>query len=117
MEICQDKILITLGGRLEAFQENWKMITKDRNLFEGISGYRIEFSSEPIQKVQPKQIQLSTQDTQILNSEIEEMIKQAVEIVQTTTNCQFVSHLFLRPLKDGGMRPIFNMKALNQFVV
>lgn len=115
-EICQDKI--PLGGRLEAFRENWEMITKDQNLLESISGYKIEFSSEPIQRFQPKQIKLSEQEMQTLNSEIEEMlVKQAVEVVQTKTNCQFVSHLFVRPKKDGGMRPIFNLKTLNQFVV
>lgn len=115
-EIYQDKI--PLGGRLEAFRENWEMITKDQNLLESISGYKIEFSSEPIQRFQPKQIKLSEQEMQTLNSEIEEMlVKQAVEVVQTKTNCQFVSHLFVRPKKDGGMRPIFNLKTLNQFVV
>jgi hypothetical protein len=103
---------------LKAFQENWKMITKDRNLIASISGYKIELSLEPIQKDPPKKIKLSTQETQNLNSKIEEMLaKQAVEIVQTNTNCQFVSHLFVSPKKDGGMRLIFDLKALNQFVV
>lgn len=94
------------------------MITKDQNLLESISGYKIEFSSEPIQRFQPKQIKLSEQEMQTLNSEIEKiLVKQAVEVVQTKTNCQFVSHLFVRPKKDGGMRPIFNLKTLNPFVV
>ena len=32
------------------------------------------------------------------------------------SNPQFIGHIFLRPKKDGGMRPVFNMKALNQFI-
>ena len=32
------------------------------------------------------------------------------------TNPQFIGHIFLRPKKSGGMRPVFNMKALNQFI-
>ena len=115
-EICQDKI--PLGGRLEAFRENWEMITNDQKFLDSISGYKIEFQEQPIQKRPPKQKKLSQQETQILNAEIEEMLtKKAVEVVQTATENHFVSHLFVRPKKDGGMRPIFNLKALNQFVV
>lgn len=56
---------------------------------------------------------------QILNSEIWEMlVKQEVEIVQTKTNCPFFSHLFVRPKnrRIPGMRPLSNLKALNQLV-
>lgn len=86
---------------------------------ESISRYKIEFSAEPIQRIQPKQIKLAEQEMQILNSKIWEMlVKQAIEIVQTKTNFLFVSHLFVRPRNERipGMRPLSNLKALNQFV-
>ena len=99
------------------FLENWKLITRDTNLLENISGYRIEFQAKPVQVNSKYQIVLSKLERKILNSEIEEMkSKQAVEFVQSQTKDQFVSHLFVRPKKDGGMRPIFNLKSMNQFV-
>ena len=114
-EIHQNNI--PLGGRLTHFLENWKLITRDTNLLENISGYRIEFQAKPVQVNSKYQIVLSKLERKILNSEIEEMkSKQAVEFVQSQTKDQFVSHLFVRPKKDGGMRPIFNLKSLNQFV-
>ena len=45
--------------------------------------------------------------------------KNAVEKVRTlkSDNKQFFSTLFVRPKKDGGLRPIFNLKKLNSFTV
>ena len=42
--------------------------------------------------------------------------KQAVKLVQYQTKDQFARRLFVCPKKGGGMRPIFNLKSLNQFV-
>ena len=109
-EICQDKI--PLGGWLEAFRENWEMITNDQKFLDSISGYKIEFQEQPIQKRPPKQIKLSQQETQILNAEIEEMLtKKAVEVVQTATENHFVSHLFVRPKKRWGNETYFQHES------
>jgi hypothetical protein len=114
-EIYQNNI--PLGGRLTYFLGNWKFITRYTYLLESISGYRIEFHAKPIQTNSEYQIILSEMETNVLNSEIEEMLsKRAVEFVQSQTKDQFVSHLFIPPKRDGGMRPIFNLKSLNQYV-
>jgi hypothetical protein len=42
--------------------------------------------------------------------------KRAMEFVQSQAVDQFVSHLFVRLKRVGGMRPIFNLKSLNQYV-
>jgi hypothetical protein len=43
------------------------------------------------------------------------LAKRAIEQVMETAD-QWVGSLFLRPPKDGSMRPIFNLKKLNGFV-
>ena len=56
-------------------------------------------------------------ERKILNLQKEEMkSKQTLEFVQSQSKIQYVRHLIIRPWKDGGMRPIFNLKSLNQFV-
>jgi hypothetical protein len=91
-EIYQNNI--PLGERLTYFLGNWKLITRDTYLLESISGYKIEFHAKPMQTNSEYQIILSKMKTNVLNSEVEEMLsKRAVEFVQSQTKdfvCLFV---------------------------
>ena len=70
----------------------------------------------PCQKTEPK-MNLSETDSEILNMEIQNMLsKNAVEIAFPGPESQFLSTLFVRQKKDGGVRPIFNLKTLNKCV-
>ena len=42
--------------------------------------------------------------------------KQAIRVVQSDQR-GFVSQIFLVPKKDGGHKPVINLKALNKFIV
>jgi len=58
---------------------------------------------------------LSTEQLQLIREEVAEMVqKGAVEQIHPSKG--FYSNLFLVPKKDGGQRPVINLKALNQFV-
>ena len=110
---------IPLGGRLKHFVSNWEKITRDSTILGALKGYKIEFLKTPSQKSVPV-INYSEKEYQILNTEIQAMLqKRAVEIVDPRNECQnqFISTLFVRPKKDGGSRPIFNLKQLNEFVI
>ena len=52
-----------------------------------------------------------------IDSEIGKLLeKGAIELVEPMEG-QFVGHLFLREKKNGGFRPVFNLKPLNRFIM
>jgi len=54
---------------------------------------------------------------ELVSIEIQTMLeKQAISVVQSDQR-GFVSQIFLVPKKDGGHRPVINLKALNKFIV
>jgi len=55
---------------------------------------------------------LSTKQLQLVR---QEMLRKGA-IKETTPANGFYSNLFLVPKKDGGQRPVINLKALNQYV-
>ena len=63
------------------------------------------------------QLQLSLAQQELVSIEIQAMLgKQAIRVVQPDQR-GFVSQIFLVPKKDGGHRPVINLKALNKFIV
>ena len=54
----------------------------------------------------------------VLDQEVQSLLdKRAVHQVQTNDSTGFTSSLFVVPKKDGGNRPVVNLKPLNQFLV
>ena len=108
-----DQVHIPLGGRLEFFVQNWSKITSDQNILNHVMGYKIDFTGPPSQAKEPIGINLSVKEKETLGVEIKEMTeKRAVEVAQPSLKVenQYFSSHFVRPKKDGGSRPIFNLK-------
>ena len=102
-----------LAGRLQYFLENWKILTNNSKILEWVSELKIDFQEEPFQERVPHQIQMSMEEYELINQEVEAMLKKgAIHLVQSK-GTQFLSNLFLFPKKDGGNRPVINLKALN----
>ena len=96
---------------------NWQILTKDRWVLNTITGYEIEFVSQPYQYKRPHPNQLNQIQQELVSREISEMIsKGAVTEIQTPPEGGFFSTLFLVPKKDGGQRPVINLKSLNSFI-
>lgn len=117
--VSVDQAHIPLGGRLEFFIKNWEKVSSDQKILNQVKGFKLDFVQEQFQNFEPKEIKLSQKETDTLDVEIKAMIEQkAVEIVSSSLDPenQFFSHHFVRPQKDGGSRPIFNLKQLNQWV-
>ncbi len=107
---------VPLGGRLRFFQQNWSMITNDPYILEIVQGYKLDLVETPFQLQTPKQLIFSKSQTDLLDNEIRELrAKNAVRVVQPTPGL-FVSTLFAVPKKDGGTRPVINLKEVNQFL-
>lgn len=107
---------VPLGGRLYHFHQNWAMITNDPYILEIVKGYKLDFIETPFQQKPPKPLSFSKSETALLDAEICELrAKNAVRVVHPTHG-QFISTLFAVPKKDGGNRPVINLKEVNQFL-
>ena len=106
-----------LAGRLNLFGKNWDKICNDRWVLDAIQGYQIEWLASPCQGHHPASPHFSKEETESLETEVGKMIsKGAITPVESGTENGFVSSIFLVPKKDGGHRPIINLKRLNYFV-
>lgn len=106
----------SIAGRIKHFVKNWQKITKDPVVLDMVRGLSLEWAETPHQCREPSTPKFSKAETRSLNSEIQKMLeKGAIEQVQEEQN-QFVSTLFLVPKRDGGNRPVINLKQLNRFI-
>lgn len=95
----------------------WKSLTTDSNILEIIQGYKIEFSMMPYQhnpRITP--IPKNMTKLTLIQEEIDSLLQKQAIIPVLETPKEFISTIFLVPKKSGGMRPIINLKPLNNFV-
>lgn len=106
------KLQVTVGsGNLKNHLTFWKSLTTDSNILEIIQGYKIEFSMMPYQH-NPRITPIPKNMTKL--TLIQEEIDSIIPVLETPK--EFISTIFLVPKKSGGMRPIINLKPLNNFV-
>ena len=67
-----------------------------------IKGYRIDFLSEPHQRVRPHTPQYSVEQSQLIVEEIKELLGKGAIIEAHNPRGGFYSNLFFVPKKDGG---------------
>ena len=109
-----------VAGRLALFHNNWLKVTHDQWVLETVQGYRLEFLREPVQTVSPRELQTSPLEQSLIQEEIQNMLqKGAITELnpKEASAAGFYSSLFLVPKKDGGMRPVINLKRLNECIV
>ena len=108
--------LVKLAGRTAEHLAAWKKITSDQWALQAVSGYRLEFTSEPQQSHRQVTVQ-SGHKAAVISDEIGKMVeKEAIQEVKGTMTDGFFSRLFLVPKKEGQMRPVLNLKPLNRFI-
>ena len=107
-----------LAGRQQRFLHNWEKLTQDQWVLQTVKGVQIEFISTPHQSFFPSQPKASENDRASLQEEITSMMGKGaiVELSWEETHTGFFSTMFLVPKKDEKMRPVINLKRLNQFV-
>ena len=105
-----------LTRELKYYVNTWKVITKDAWVINTILGYQIEFISLPQQVKRSHPIQYALDQKQLILEEIKELLGNGAVSELAYTEGGFHSNLFLVPKKDGGQRPVINLKTLNSFV-
>jgi hypothetical protein len=108
---------LPVGGRLSYFRSFWNQNVSDDWAKEVIAkGYSIEFLDIPPFMIRPLVTTVPQDKEHIIHSEIEELLtKNAIEEVRPDSP-GFYSRFFLVTKKDGGWRPVLNLKPLNQFL-
>ena len=101
-------------GKTRFFFHNWCKLTKNRFILNLVRGIRLIFLSPPAQIQPPRPILFSHEETLCIDKEVESMLTKGAIIPVKHTKKQFVSNIFTRPKKTGGLRPIINLKGLNK---
>ena len=80
-------------------------------------GLHVTSSCTTIQSITPPLMQFLSDQQLLISAEVESMLaKQEITPVQPSQG-NFISQIVVVPKKDGGYRPVINLKALNRFVV
>ena len=106
-----------VGGRLKLYYGNWCKITSDEFILSAVRGYKIEFDPELMPPIRGKPLfeyKRNEMEKQTIQNEIEKLIdKQVIEICEHEED-EFISNIFTRPKKNGGLRVILDLSELNK---
>ena len=94
-------------------------LTSDPWVLQTVQGYSLvlELVTAPTQSSPLRQVHLPERQETLMREEIKSLLeKGAIERVRVPHHPQYISQMFFVPKKDGSMRPVFNLKGLNQFL-
>ena len=107
---------LPLAGRLKHFLEACEILTKDSEILEIVKGFKIPFLKRPTQERVPQTPHMDQEQADLILVEIENMLKKGA-IQQTEHQAgEFISNISLVGKRDGGNRPVVNLRYLNQFI-
>ena len=109
---------LPVGGRLTHFLAEWRSVTSDKWVLEIIEkGLTIDLESAPpfrgLVATRPPAHAVS-----FMAEEVQALLQKKVIVPVPSSQARdgYYSTYFLVPKKDGGMRPILNLKAFNRVV-
>ncbi len=104
-------------GRVANYYLSWRRLTKDSDILSTIrGGAEIEYNSLPEQFYFNRRNFINS-ELEIINSEIQTLIKKRVVEITTPERGQIISPIFLVPKPDGSFCLILNLKEFNNHVV
>ena len=115
-KFTKDNGVFMVGGRLASFVDAWKVLTEDLWVLNTIAGYQISFKEVPMQAQRPPEARFSKEQEVLLRAEIDTLLQKGATLPQVHNPEGFYSTLFLVPKKNGQMRPVINLKQLNQWM-
>ena len=111
-----------VGGRLSKFITKWTDISNTSFVNTIIQqGYNIQFHTTPPVTTSPTPIlPFSAEQSLLIDQAIKDLLQKAaikkVSYAQTQEVPGFYSSMFVIPKKNGGVRPVFNLRKLNQYL-
>ncbi|CAC5368761.1 unnamed protein product [Mytilus coruscus] len=114
-------VSLQVGVRLLHYHSQWVQITQDKLVLQIVkNGLILDFVSLPAftgvkETVVPRVGAKRSSILEEVNSLLE---KHAIEpVLKSAENQGYYSTIFMVPKRQGGLRPILNLKPLNQFVI
>ena len=108
--------LYKLAGRIAHFSQNWEVLTQDQWVLQTVGGYQLDLLRTPHQYQVPNMIKSTRENSSLVTLEVTGLLSKGAIVETQLTPHSFVSQIFLVEKKDGGERPVINLKGLNQFV-
>ena len=105
-----------LAGRLKHFLEAWEILTKDPKILEIVKGFKIPFVKNPTEERVPQIPHIVQEHAAVIQLEIENMLKMGILQQAEHQAGELLSNIFLVGKRDGGNRPVMNLRYLNQFI-
>ena len=106
--ICS-KNNLTAQYRKAIFVKNWEKLTSEATVLDIVKGYEIPVP--PKQLASPKSNHLSKKEVELVQHEVQEMLRKGTIAVTSSTEGQYLSSLFLVTKKDGENRPLWTWKS------
>lgn len=107
-----------VGARLPFFIDQWEILDPPAVL-SLVQGVQLEFNDPPPlmhARRAPDSIRgLHPHKQSLLRTEVNALLKKRA-IERAPPSVGFYAHLFLVPKKNGKLRPVFNMRPLNQLI-
>ena len=94
----------------------WETLTEDKFILQVVKGAKLEFNDIPVQKIVPNEIKCSHKEKELIEAEIYKYREK--HIISEVEHCpdEFISQIFPRDKKSGGVRIILNLSDLNKSV-
>ena len=106
-----------VGGRLRLFYNNWCKITSDPFILRAIKGYQIEINQSDLSFHKPLvKFRRKSSEVEDISAEIQKFHeKEVIEPCKREAG-DFLSNIFTRPKKNGGIRLILDLSEFNLFL-
>ena len=78
-----------------------------------MGGYQLDLTSTPHQFQVPSEIKTSEENAALVTLEVTALLTKGAIVETNLSANSFVSQIFLVEKKDGGQRPVINLKGLN----
>ena len=108
-----------VGGRLKGFKAYWRdTLRASKWCLQAVEGYHLPMTSTPrLSTPRPSQVfspVFSDEEAAVIREEVQSLLAKAAVRPADPSSPGQVTHLFVVPKKDGGMRPIINLKPFNK---